>query len=98
MAATASATITIGSPNATAVTITPIPNLVAPVANGAMVATLVVAPTATWSGSFTLSGANASSFSVGPGGVSGGSGYQGSLLAAGSLAQGNYAVTVTASP
>ena len=86
-AASLSLSIIINSPNSTTVTC-PLSTYTAPVAAGALICPITIAPTG-WSGALTLSGPNASSFAL-----------SGSNLNVGpaALTAGTYNVTITATP
>ncbi len=92
-ASTMSLSIVINSPASTAVTCPVTATFVAPLAAGAVVCPISVAPS-NWSGTLALSGTNASMFAIS-------SGSSGSQLVVGSTAiatPGTYAVTITATP
>jgi hypothetical protein len=91
LASSLSLSIVITSPVSTSVTC-PLGTYNAPLAAGANVCTITVAP-AGWSGTLALSGTNASSFAINTV-----SGVQSLAVGATALAAGTYAVTITATP
>jgi hypothetical protein len=99
MTASATLTITVAPDVATVTTFSSVPtNLTGSLAAGALAANVSVAP-AGWTGSLALSGANASSFVLGPAVIIAGTQYAGQVLVGPvPLGAGTYAVTVTPSP
>lgn len=88
-AASDSLTITVTSAASTAVSCNGLASsLAAPVAAGAFLCSIGVAPSG-WTGTLSLSGANASSFAISGSGL---------YVGATALGAGSYAVTITATP
>ena len=87
-AASTQLSIIVGGTGSTSVACTPLTTLTAPVAAGTLICPIAVVPSG-WTGVFTLSGANATSFAL-----------SGSTLVVGAtpLAAGSYSVTITATP
>jgi hypothetical protein len=100
MTASATLTITVAPDVATATTFSGMPTQapIGSMAAGSLAANISVAP-AGWTGSLALSGANASSFVLGPAVIIAGTQYAGQVLVGPvPLGAGTYAVTVTPSP
>ena len=96
--ASVNATLTVAPNVASSVTITTVGTLIGSVPAGTVVAEIQVSP-ASWTGTLALSGANASSFVLNPGGIVAGTQYAGFLaVGAVTITAGSYAVTVTATP
>ncbi len=98
MSASATLTITVAPDVATATSFSSVAAPTGSMAAGALAANISVAPTG-WTGTLALSGANASSFVIGPAVIIAGTQYAGQVLVGSSpLGAGAYAVTVTPSP